>query len=95
MNLSIEEQNYFINIIRTIVNQEIDKRIEPMAFNYYGIVAVDNGDGTFDITVPAQNSTYPSIINKSGESLIVNDAVMISAKGGKIGNAYIAIKCGS
>lgn len=94
MKMNINEQNFFIEIIRKIVNQEVDKKLQQVLFSYYGTVVKNNGDGTFDVSIPSQDITYPSLANKTGISLSVNDFVLIFSKGGKIGNSYIGIKCG-
>lgn len=87
------ERNEFVKIIREIVKQEISK-IRNLEYSYFGTISADRGSGKFDVSIASSNGVYSSLLNKSGVSLSVGNAVIIRAKDGNMGNAYIAIKCG-
>ncbi len=92
MNMSNEETSQLIELIRTIVKQEISKI--DIEYSYFGKIKTANADGTFNVEIPSDGGTYPSLKNKSGEVLTVGNSVLIKAKNNNFGNAYIAVKNG-
>lgn len=88
-----QERNEFVKIIREIVRQEIGK-IRNLEYSFFGTIKGSNGDGSFSVYIAGEDGVYSALKNKSGVNLTIGDAVIVRAKDGNMGNAYIAIKCG-
>lgn len=94
MDLTHGEVQDFVSIIRDIVRQELSNN-NNVEYVYYGKVKTVNTDGTYDVEIPSDGGTYPSLLNKTGEVLQVGNSVTIRARNRNMGNAYIGLKNGT
>lgn len=92
VSIKNEETSEFIDLVRTIVKQELNKL--NIEYVYTGIINSINQNNTYDVEIP-QMGVCHDLINKTGEALTVGDAVLIRTKNKNFGNAYIGIKNGN
>lgn len=85
----------FIEPVEKLINDEIDKKIKERKLCVLEVctvsgVAIDNS--TADVLLPGTTVSIPSLKNKTGETLNINDQVYIMLIGGDINNSFILIK---
>lgn len=85
-------------ITSKIFFREIDRRIENKIKELckfdksYSAKVVAVGTGVADIILQGGTNTITNVKNKSGETLIVNDEVIIEAINNSLNNIYIKLK---
>lgn len=94
--MDTNDYNTLINIIRQIANSECRKLMKEanLSSNYFATVDSVNEDGTCNIILAGGETLFSNLLNKTGETLVAGDAVLVEALGGNLGNGYIKIKQG-
>lgn len=89
-NMEKELVQEFIKVISKLINKELDKR----KFAQYRSAKVDsiNSDGSINIKIPPSETVIHNLLNKTGETLSVNDDVSLLLKDGTMSTALVAFK---
>lgn len=80
----------FINIMSKLIDKELSKR-KYAKYKSAKVVSINN-DGSVNIKIPPSETIIHNLLNKTGETLSVNDDVSLLLKDGTMSTALVAFK---
>ncbi len=80
----------FIQIMSKLINKELNKR-KFAQYKSAKVVSV-NSNGSVNIKIPPSETVIHNLLNKTGETLSVNDDVSLLLKDGTMSTALVAFK---
>lgn len=80
----------FIQIMSRLINKELSKK-KFAQYKSAKVVSI-NKDGSVNIKIPPSETIIHNLLNKTGETLSVNDDVSLLLKDGTMSTALVAFK---
>lgn len=95
--MGINSSKDFNEFLNSMIEQKVDKAVREKLNKYgtmrgfYAKVSSVNGDDTVNVTLAGDTTIIPSLLNKSNQTLIANDEVILFSVS-NLTDAFVAVK---
>lgn len=83
---------------KSVIEDIVDVKMTRKGITKFmsAVVKTVNSDGSVDVYLPPDKDRVISgVLNKTGETLVVNDSVELCTKNGKTSNSWVSVKHGT